>query len=146
MTQNIFALTSAFAFLALSPMGQAQDITPKEARAIAKEAAIYGFPVIDNYRISYDYYYKPGNPDYKGPVNTLTNIPRVYTKWLALDSQSPIWQGLAMEITASCFKLRANVPEGRKRFPISQKWPTAAPCSVCWRCTIRNKTSEPQRH
>jgi hypothetical protein len=42
------------------------------------------------------------------------------TKWRALDSQSLIWQRLGMEITASSFKLRANAPESRKRFPISK--------------------------
>jgi hypothetical protein len=41
------------------------------------------------------------------------------TKWPAFISQSPIWQRLGVDITASSFKLRTNVPEGRKRFPIS---------------------------
>jgi len=54
-------------------------LTPAEARAIAKEAAIYGFPVVDNYRINYDYFFKPGTKEYKGPPNTLINVPRVYT-------------------------------------------------------------------
>jgi hypothetical protein len=42
-------------------------------------------------------------------------------KWRALDSQTPIWHYLGIETPASNFKLRANVPEGRKRFPISQQ-------------------------
>ena len=29
------------------------NVTPAEARAIAKEAFIYGFPLVDNYRIQY---------------------------------------------------------------------------------------------
>jgi len=41
------------------------------------------------------------------------------TKWPAFDSQSPIRQRPGMDITASSFKLRANVPESRKQFPIS---------------------------
>jgi hypothetical protein len=49
----------------------------------------------------------------------MRGAPRI-PKCRALDSQSPIWQRLGMEITASSFKLRANAPEGRKRFPISQ--------------------------
>jgi len=28
--------------------------TPAEARAIAKEAYVYGFPLVDNYHIMYD--------------------------------------------------------------------------------------------
>ena len=34
----------------------ADDVTPAEARAIAKEAYIYGFPVVDDYRIQYAYF------------------------------------------------------------------------------------------
>ncbi len=64
---------------ALAATASAADITPAEARAIAKEAAIYGYPVIDNYRINYDYFFKPGTPQYKGAPNTLINVPRVYT-------------------------------------------------------------------
>ncbi len=30
------------------------DVSPAEARAIAKEAYIYGFPMVDSYRIQYD--------------------------------------------------------------------------------------------
>ena len=32
---------------------RAADVTPAEARAIAKEAYIYGFPMIDNLRVQY---------------------------------------------------------------------------------------------
>ena len=58
---------------------QAQDVTAAEARAIAKEAYVYGFPMVDNYRIQYAYFQDSNNPEYKGPWNTLVNIPRVYT-------------------------------------------------------------------
>lgn len=73
------SLITVFAALALPLTGQAADVTPAEARAIAKEAAIYGFPIIDNYRVNYDYFFKPGTPEYKGPPNTIINVPRVYT-------------------------------------------------------------------
>lgn len=73
------ALLTALAAFALSPSANAHDVTPDEARAIAKEAAIFGFPVIDNYRINYEYFFQPGTPDFKGPTNTLINVPRVYT-------------------------------------------------------------------
>ncbi|MBL0370897.1 DUF1254 domain-containing protein [Rhizobium sp. KVB221] len=58
---------------------QAQDVTAADARAIAKEAYIYGFPMVDNYRIQHAYFQDSKNPEYKGPWNTLVNIPRVYT-------------------------------------------------------------------
>jgi len=55
------------------------NVTPTEARAIAKEACIYGFPMVDNYRILYAYFVDPKNPDFKAPWNQLVNIPRVFT-------------------------------------------------------------------
>jgi hypothetical protein len=58
---------------------QLPDISVSEARAIAKEAYIYGFPLVDNMRIQYAYFVDPGNPEYKGPRNKIFNIPRVYT-------------------------------------------------------------------
>jgi hypothetical protein len=54
-------------------------VTPEEARAIAKEAYIYGFPMVDSYRIQYAYFVDTKNPEYKAPWNTLVNTPRVYT-------------------------------------------------------------------
>ncbi|CAI3800612.1 DUF1254 domain-containing protein [Pseudarthrobacter sp. MM222] len=54
-------------------------LSPAEARAVAKEAYVYGFPVVDGYRIMYAYYVDRGNPEFKAPWNQLKNIPRVYT-------------------------------------------------------------------
>jgi hypothetical protein len=59
--------------------GSSTPITADEARAIAKEAYIYGFPLVDNYRIQYAYFQDSGNPEYKAPWNTLFNNARVYT-------------------------------------------------------------------
>ena len=55
------------------------SITPSEARAITKEAYIYGFPMVDNYRIQYAYFVDRKNPEYKAPWNQIRNIPRVFT-------------------------------------------------------------------
>jgi hypothetical protein len=52
---------------------------PEEIRAIAKEAYIYGFPMVDNYRIQYAYFVDRDNPEFKVPWNQIDNIPRVYT-------------------------------------------------------------------
>jgi hypothetical protein len=59
--------------------GSAEDITPSEARAIAKEACVYGFPLVDNYRIQYGYFADRQNPEFKAPWNQIHNTPRVYT-------------------------------------------------------------------
>ena len=56
-----------------------QDVTPEEARTIAKEAYIYGYPMVDSYRIEYGYFVDKSDPEYKGPPNEIHNTPRVYT-------------------------------------------------------------------
>lgn len=53
--------------------------TGAEARAIAKEAYIYGFPIVDNLRIQHSYFVDQASPEYKAPYNQLVNIPRAYT-------------------------------------------------------------------
>jgi hypothetical protein len=53
------------------------DVT--RARAIAKEAYVYGFPIVDSYRVQYDYFVDEGNPQFKAPWNQLRNIPHVFT-------------------------------------------------------------------
>lgn len=57
----------------------AADFVDVEARAIAREAYIYGFPMVDSYRIEHAYFVDTKNPEYKGPWNQLVNTPRVYT-------------------------------------------------------------------
>ena len=69
----------AFAAFSFSPVQAQVTATPAEARAIAKEAYIYGFPMVDNYRIQYAYFVDRKNPEFKAPWNQLRNIPRVFT-------------------------------------------------------------------
>jgi hypothetical protein len=54
-------------------------VKPAEARGIAREAYVYGFPMVDGYRILHAYFVDTGHPDFKAPWNQLRNIPRVYT-------------------------------------------------------------------
>ena len=49
------------------------------ARVIAKEACIYGYPMVDSYRIQYEYFEDRKNPDFAAPWNQLLNVSRVYT-------------------------------------------------------------------
>jgi hypothetical protein len=66
--------------LAVPLVARAQtNVTPTEARAIAKEAYVYGFPVVDSYRIQYSYFVDRQNPEFKAQWNQIRNIPRVYT-------------------------------------------------------------------
>jgi hypothetical protein len=54
-------------------------VAPVEARVIAKEACIYGFPLVDNYRIQHSYFVDRAGPEFKAPWKALFNNARVYT-------------------------------------------------------------------
>src|SRR3954466_10894160 len=54
-------------------------VSPAEARAIAKEAYVYGFPIVDNYRVQHAYWMDKANPEYKGPFNQIWNATQVFT-------------------------------------------------------------------
>lgn len=56
---------------------QTNDLS--EIRNLAKAAYIYGFPMVDSYRIQYAYFVDSQNPEYKAPWNQLRNIARVFT-------------------------------------------------------------------
>jgi hypothetical protein len=54
-------------------------VTPAEARAIAKEAYTYGFPLVDSYRVQHDYFVDSKGSEFKAPWGQIYNTPRVYT-------------------------------------------------------------------
>jgi len=72
------ALT-VFTFTGFTQLAVAADITPDEARAIAKEAYTYANPLVDNYRILYSHFVDSKNPEFKAPWNQIANVSRVYT-------------------------------------------------------------------
>jgi hypothetical protein len=53
--------------------------TPETVREIAKEAYIYGFPMVDSYRIQHAYFVDKANGQYKGNWNQTHSIARVCT-------------------------------------------------------------------
>lgn len=58
---------------------QQPELTVAEARAIAKEAYIYGFPMVDSYRVLYSYFVDTTSKSYKGNWNQLHHEASVYT-------------------------------------------------------------------
>ncbi|MEO3967759.1 DUF1254 domain-containing protein, partial [Mycolicibacterium smegmatis] len=61
------------------PPAQQAPPTPAEIRAIAKDAYIWGFPLVDNYRVQYSYFVDKTDPEYKGGFNEVHNTARLYT-------------------------------------------------------------------
>ena len=58
---------------------QETKTTPEEAKQIAKEAYIYGFPLVVNYKTMYMYAVDENSPEYKGPFNYLGCDARLIT-------------------------------------------------------------------
>jgi hypothetical protein len=55
-------------------------IKPDEAREIARDAYIYGYPLVESYRILYAYFVDRNNPEFKAAWNErVTNNARVFT-------------------------------------------------------------------
>jgi hypothetical protein len=75
--RSLFVLVVSIALLACAP--KEKPIDPVEARAIAKEAYIYGFPLVDSYRILHAYRVDTASPEYRGGWNEVNNTARVYT-------------------------------------------------------------------
>jgi hypothetical protein len=53
--------------------------TPSEARAIAKEAYLYGFPVVEMYKTLYTQAVDKTGPNFKAPFNHIGNTAQVFT-------------------------------------------------------------------
>jgi len=62
-----------------SPAAQAGTPTPAEVRAIAKEAYIWGFPMVESYKTLHAQALQPGGPDFRAPLNTIGSLANVAT-------------------------------------------------------------------
>jgi len=87
--KNLLRLICALMVGLLSLIGCSKKEEPKvEApvpkdysmeKGIAKDAYIYGFPIVDNYRILYSFFVNKEDSQYKGEWNTIINTDRVAT-------------------------------------------------------------------
>jgi len=55
------------------------EVSVAQVREIAKQAYIYGYPMVDNYRIQYAYFQNKDSGQYVSPWNTMHSDDRVYT-------------------------------------------------------------------
>src|ERR1700744_5872805 len=91
-------------------------LTAAEARAIAKDAFIYGFPMAANYQTMYKQAVDKKSPDYRGDFNIITNSKSVATpqdKFVVTpNSDTPysyLWMDLRAEpVVITVPKIEAN--------------------------------------
>ncbi len=58
---------------------QIVGVPMEEARAIAKRAYLYGFPMVEAYKTLYAQAVEQGGPNYKAPFNTIGSSAQVFT-------------------------------------------------------------------
>lgn len=98
-----------------------QTNNPTEARTIAKEAYIYGFPMVDSYRIQYAYFVDQQNPEYKAPWNQIRNMPRVFTsddKAVQTPNSDTPYSMLGLDLRAEPIVLTVPTIEGERYFSV----------------------------
>ena len=59
--------------------GGPDAVTPEEAEATAREAYVYGFPMVMNYKTLSNYVIDTSSPEYKGPFNMVSCEARLFT-------------------------------------------------------------------
>ena len=64
--------------LGMAQMAQAQN-DKEDTRQIAEDAFIYGFPMVMNYAVFYQYFIDKSDPSFKAPLNQIWNAANVYT-------------------------------------------------------------------
>ncbi len=114
-------IATALIYVLTIILARAEDIDPAEARAIAKEAYIYGFPLVDSYRIQHAYFVDRENPEYKAPWNQLRNFSRVFTpedKAVQTPNSDTPYSFLGMDLRAEPIVLTLPVIEKERYFSI----------------------------
>jgi hypothetical protein len=121
MTLRCLVGSLLVACVAVPPAHAQAVVSPAEARAIAEEAYIYGFPMVDNYRIQHAYFVDRENPEFKAPWNDIRNIPRVYTpedKAIQTPNSDTPYSMIGMDIRAEPIVLTVPPIEKERYFSI----------------------------
>jgi len=78
--------------------------TPEEARAIVKDAYLYGWPLSENYNTIYAYAIDSNNSEFKAPFNQICNIAKLATP----DDQTVVTPNSDTPYSFITFDLRAE--------------------------------------
>lgn len=105
----------------LRAVGAETDLSPSEARTIAKEAYIYGFPLVDSYRVQYAYFVDEKDPEYKAPWNQIRNFSRVFTpedKAVQTPNSDTPYSFLGLDVRTEPMVLTVPKVEGGRYFSL----------------------------
>jgi len=79
MRRSLSLLLGLLVILTASQSAGEEKPPADETKQIAEEAFIYGFPLVMNYAVFYQYFVDKTSPEYKTAPNQLYNTARVYT-------------------------------------------------------------------
>ncbi|WP_201766780.1 DUF1254 domain-containing protein [Rhodopirellula sp. SWK7] len=74
-----FMLATVLAGLTDTTSVLGQELTPVEAQTIAREATIYGYPIVESYRTMHAFAIDRNSDEFKAPLNTLKHEANVFT-------------------------------------------------------------------
>jgi hypothetical protein len=121
VTRRSFAVGASLAGI-VGPLGaRAADVAAEEARAIAKEAYIYGEPIVDNYRVQYAYFVDRANPEFKAPWNHIWNSARLFTpadKAIQTPNSDTLYSMLGADLRAEPIVLTVPAMEKDRYFSV----------------------------
>src|ERR1700754_4714444 len=84
------------------------ESVPAKMPSVAEQAFIYGFPMVMNYGVWYQYFIDRSAPAFKAPINQIYNTARVYTPEdptsVTPNSDTP-YSCVAMDLRAEPFVL-----------------------------------------
>lgn len=75
----LFATSLAATIMVAVPLTAGASASVEETRSIAKDAYVFGTPMVDTYRVMYAFSIDKSNSQYKGPFNSILNFSRVFT-------------------------------------------------------------------
>jgi len=99
----------------------ASDVTPEEARSIAKDAYIYANPLVDSYRAMHSWFLDEQSPEFKAPLNQIGNVPRVFTpedRAVQSPNSDTPYSFLALDLRTEPFVLTVPPIEENRYFSI----------------------------
>ena len=79
LRNSLSASSLVVVFFIAAPTATCAAAEVKDTRDIAKEAYVFGTPMVDTYRVMYAFSIDKNNPQYKGPFNSVLNVSRVFT-------------------------------------------------------------------
>ena len=117
----ILALSVGLAACSDSADTPGEEVTVEEAREIAREAYVYGYPMVDSYRILNSYFGNPQSPDYKGKMNVVHSYARVFTpddRTVQTPNSDTPYSFIGFDLRAEPLVLTIPAVDGKRYFSV----------------------------